>query len=73
MLTCEASEFQGSQNIVNKLAGFGAMRHNIKTVEAQPTRDGVLVVVTGTIQLEGQENALIFSEIFQLYSNGSSL
>ncbi|XP_039041070.1 nuclear transport factor 2A-like [Hibiscus syriacus] len=60
---------QGSQNIVAKLTGlpFQQCKHNITTVDCQPSgAGGVLVFVSGTLQLAGEQHALKFSQMFHL-------
>ncbi|KAG8503585.1 hypothetical protein CXB51_001579 [Gossypium anomalum] len=65
MLTFEGQKIQGSQSIVAKLTSlpFQQCKHNITTVDCQPSgAGGVLVFVSGTLQLAGEQHALKFSQ-----------
>ncbi|KAE8698976.1 Nuclear transport factor 2 [Hibiscus syriacus] len=69
MLTFEGQKIQGSQSIVAKLTSlpFQQCKHNITTVDCQPSgAGGVLVFVSGTLQLSGEQHALKFSQMFHL-------
>ncbi|MBA0849577.1 hypothetical protein Goshw_017640 [Gossypium schwendimanii] len=66
MLTFEGQKIQGSQSIVAKLTSlpFQQCKHNITTVDCQPSgAGGVLVFVSGTLQLAGEQHALKFSQV----------
>lgn len=67
MLTFEGQKIQGSQNIVAKLTSlpFSQCKHNITTVDCQPSGPaaGMLVFVSGTLQLAGEQHALKFSQV----------
>ncbi|CAF2045281.1 unnamed protein product [Brassica rapa] len=73
MLTFEGQKIQGSQNIVAKLTSlpFQQCKHNITTVDCQPSGPaaGMLVFVSGNLQLAGEQHALKFSQMFHLVSN----
>ncbi|XP_010478053.1 PREDICTED: nuclear transport factor 2-like [Camelina sativa] len=73
MLTFEGQKIQGSQNIVAKLTSlpFNQCKHNITTVDCQPSgpAGGMLVFVSGNLQLAGEQHALKFSQMFHLISN----
>ncbi|KAL0814567.1 hypothetical protein Bca101_071010 [Brassica carinata] len=66
MLTFEGQKIQGSQNIVAKLTSlpFQQCKHNITTVDCQPSgpAGGMLVFVSGNLQLAGEQHALKFSQ-----------
>ncbi|KAL3680868.1 hypothetical protein R1sor_023824 [Riccia sorocarpa] len=70
MLTFEGEKIQGAQNISAKLNGlpFQQCKHNISTVDCQPSSPtgGVLVFVSGNLQLPGEEHVLKFSQMFHL-------
>ncbi|KAF6148459.1 hypothetical protein GIB67_038814 [Kingdonia uniflora] len=70
MLSFEGEKIQGSQNIVTKLAGlpFQQCKHNITTVDCQPSGPvgGMLVFVSGNLQLAGEQHVLKFSQMFHL-------
>ncbi|GFS31078.1 nuclear transport factor 2B [Actinidia rufa] len=66
MLTFEGQPFQGAQNIAAKLASlpFQQCQHAITTVDCQPSgpAGGMLVFVSGNLQLAGEQHALKFSQ-----------
>ncbi|KAE9603039.1 hypothetical protein Lal_00012761 [Lupinus albus] len=70
MLTFEGDKIQGAQAIVTKLTSlpFQHCHHAISTVDSQPSgvNSGMLVFVSGTLQLAGEQNALKFSQMFHL-------
>ncbi|KAI5651090.1 hypothetical protein M9H77_37095 [Catharanthus roseus] len=70
MLTFEGQKVQGAQNIVAKLTGlsFQQCKHQISTVDCQPSgpAGGMLVFVSGTLQLPGESHVLKFSQMFHL-------
>ncbi|XVF85294.1 hypothetical protein PTKIN_Ptkin17bG0106100 [Pterospermum kingtungense] len=69
MLTFEGQKILGHQNILAKLAGlpFQQCLHNISTVDCQPSGGGgMLVFVSGNLQLAGEQHALKFSQLFHL-------
>lgn len=72
MLTFEGQKIQGSQNIVAKLTSlpFQQCQHSITTVDCQPSgpAGGMLVFVSGNLQLAGEQHALKFSQVFTYYS-----
>ncbi|PRP74086.1 nuclear transport factor 2 [Planoprotostelium fungivorum] len=75
MLTFEDGKFQGADAIVNKLTSlsFQQVRHEVTTLEAQPTTGGgVLILVCGQLVVDGESNALKFSQVFNLLpANGN--
>lgn len=70
MLTFEGQHIQGSQSIVAKLTGlpFQQCKHTISTVDCQPSgpAGGVIVFVSGNLQLAGEQHALKFSQVYLL-------
>ncbi|KAK2438058.1 Nuclear transport factor 2A [Trifolium repens] len=70
MLTFEGQKIQGSPNIVAKLTSlpFQQCHHSITTVDCQPSgvNAGMLVFVSGNLQLAGEQHALKFSQMFHL-------
>ncbi|KAF9607524.1 hypothetical protein IFM89_036886 [Coptis chinensis] len=66
MLSFEGQKIQGSQNIVAKLISlpFQQCQHSITTVDCQPSgpAGGMLVFVSGNLQLAGEQHALKFSQ-----------
>jgi Nuclear transport factor 2 (NTF2) domain len=67
MLTFEGSKTQGAQAIAAKLASlpFEQCVHAISTVDCQPSgpQGGVLVFVSGQLQLAGETHPLKFSQV----------
>uniref|UniRef100_A0A9I9DG20 NTF2 domain-containing protein n=2 Tax=Cucumis melo TaxID=3656 RepID=A0A9I9DG20_CUCME len=70
MLTFEGQKIQGSTNIVAKLTSlpFQQCKHNVSTIDCQPSgpSGGMLVFVSGNLQLVGEQHALKFSQMFHL-------
>ncbi|KAL6514392.1 Nuclear transport factor 2B [Orobanche minor] len=70
MLTFEGQKFMGSQNVVSKLTSlpFQQCKHNVTTVDYQPSGaiGGMLVFVSGNLQVAGEQHALKFSQMFHL-------
>mmetsp|Transcript_18237 Transcript_18237/g.29968 ORF Transcript_18237/g.29968 Transcript_18237/m.29968 type:complete len:94 (-) Transcript_18237:324-605(-) len=73
MLTFEGQQFQGAQAILQKLTGlpFAKVQHQVITIDSQPSPaqnspTGVLVFVSGTLLVEGSEQPLKFSQVFNL-------
>nr|GEU56871.1 nuclear transport factor 2B [Tanacetum cinerariifolium] len=76
MLTFEGQNIQGAANIVAKLTSlpFQQCKHTITTVDCQPSGSsgGVLVFVSGNLQLAGEQHALKFSQMFHLWPTPQS-
>ena len=69
MLTFVDSQVQGAEAIVKHLVEgvkFGSIQHNVLSLDAQPTAQGILVFVTGHVKVDGGANPLYFSEVFNL-------
>ncbi|KAJ3675781.1 hypothetical protein LUZ60_004823 [Juncus effusus] len=70
MLTFEGAKVQGAANIAAKIGSlpFGQTAHQISTVDCQPSgpQGGMLVFVSGTIQIAGESHTLKFSQMFHL-------
>eukprot|EP00897_Mesotaenium_endlicherianum_P006141 jgi/Mesen1/5555/ME000280S04670 len=70
MLTFEGEKFQGVQAIQTKISGlpFQQCKHHISTVDCQPSgpTGGMVVFVSGNLQLVDQEHQLRFSQMFHL-------
>ena len=71
MLTFEGNQVLGSQAIIAKLKAVGPVKHNVQSIDVQPSNstDSMLIFVSGTMQIGG-DNPLHFSEFFHLVSNG---
>ena len=61
----------GAENIMGKLRGVGAVKHEIKGMDVQPStsNNAIIIFVTGSINIGG-DNPLHFCEMFQLVSTG---
>ena len=70
MLTFEGQKVAGSQNMVAKLTSLALQqcKHHISTVDSQPSTPagGILVFVSGNMQLLGEDHPLKFSQMFHL-------
>ncbi|KAJ0988821.1 hypothetical protein J5N97_007177 [Dioscorea zingiberensis] len=76
MLTFEGTKTQGAAAIVAKLAGlpFQQCHHAVSTIDCQPSgpAGGILVFVSGQLQLAGEQHALKFSQMFHLMPHQGS-
>lgn len=76
MLTFETSQVQGTKDIVEKLAGlpFAKVAHRISTLDAQPAspQGDILVMVTGELMIDDEQNAQRYSQVFHLIPDGNS-
>ncbi|WZZ11278.1 hypothetical protein YC2023_097199 [Brassica napus] len=73
LLTFEGQKIYGVEDIFNKLKQlpFDQCRHLISTVDSQPSSmaggcGGILVFVSGSIQLHGEDHPLRFSQVLTL-------
>uniref|UniRef100_A0A1J3JL53 NTF2-related export protein n=1 Tax=Noccaea caerulescens TaxID=107243 RepID=A0A1J3JL53_NOCCA len=73
LLTFEGQKIYGVEDISNKLKQlpFDQCRHLISTVDSQPSSmasgcGGILVFVSGSLQLHGEDHPLGFSQAFHL-------
>eukprot|EP00271_Cylindrocystis_brebissonii_P008930 TRINITY_DN23465_c0_g1_i1.p1 TRINITY_DN23465_c0_g1~~TRINITY_DN23465_c0_g1_i1.p1 ORF type:complete len:123 (+),score=24.10 TRINITY_DN23465_c0_g1_i1:241-609(+) len=77
MLSFEGEKFMGAQNIQAKITGlpFQQCKHVIGTVDCQLSgpANGMLVFVSGKIQLADQEQPLPFSQMFHLLPGQGNL
>ncbi|KAK9681618.1 hypothetical protein RND81_10G015500 [Saponaria officinalis] len=67
LLSFEGQQFQGVDEISTKINGlpFDQCRHLISTIDSQPSAitGGILVFVSGSLQLAGEEHPLRFSQV----------
>ena len=71
MLSFEGEQFQGQQNIFNKLTSLTNVAHTITTLDCQPTTDnGILCFVCGKLTIDGG-NEMMYTETFHLRQGGS--
>jgi len=70
MMTFEAQQFIGAQNIAAKLAElpFKKVQHQVVNCDCQPNpqNGGVIVFVTGKLLIDENQNPLMFAQIFHL-------
>ncbi|XP_042504614.1 nuclear transport factor 2B-like [Macadamia integrifolia] len=70
MLSFEGQKIQGVEEIARKLTQlpFDHCLHTISTIDSQPSSlpGGIIVFVSGNLQLQGEEHHLRFSQMFHL-------
>lgn len=76
MLTFESAQLQGATAIIEKLTSlpFQKVAHRISTLDAQPASENgdVLVMVTGELLIDEEQNSQRYSQVFHLIpENGS--
>lgn len=76
MLTFETSQVQGAKDIIEKLTSlpFQKVAHRITTLDAQPasTNGDVIVMVTGELLIDEEQNPQRYSQVFHLIPDGGS-
>ncbi|KAJ6021309.1 hypothetical protein N7540_006813 [Penicillium herquei] len=75
MLTFETTSCMGAGNIVEKLTElpFQKVRHQIATLDAQPTHgDGVVVLVTGALIVDEEQRPMNYTQCFKLMPDQGS-
>ncbi|KAF5095392.1 hypothetical protein D0Z00_003172 [Geotrichum galactomycetum] len=77
MLTFETSQVQGAKDIVEKLVSlpFQKVGHRITTLDAQPaspTGGDIIVMVTGELLVDEEQNAQRYSQVFHLVPEENS-
>ncbi|ORZ12866.1 putative nuclear transport factor NTF-2 [Absidia repens] len=76
MLTFEGQQFRGVGSITEKLVNlpFQKVMHRISTIDAQPSVfDGsILVIVSGQLSVDEEQNPQLFSQNFLLLPEGGS-
>jgi hypothetical protein len=70
-LTFEGQQLSGAEAIMGKLRSVGPVKHDIKSMDVQPSSssNAIVIFVTGGIKIGG-DNPLHFCEMFQLVSTG---
>ncbi|KAE8341025.1 hypothetical protein BDV24DRAFT_57223 [Aspergillus arachidicola] len=75
MLTFETSSIQGVAAINEKLTSlpFQKVVHKVGTLDAQPSNEagGILVMVTGALLVDEQQNPMNYTQTFQLMPDGA--
>ena len=74
MMTFEGNQVMGAEAIINKFKEIGQTKHDIKTIDVQPStsNNAICIFVTGAVKIGGDQNPLHFCEFFQLVSNGGN-
>jgi hypothetical protein len=75
MLTFESSASLGVGSIVEKLVSlpFQKVKHEVGTMDAQPSvNGGVLVLVTGQLLVDEEQRPMNYTQTFQLMPEGGS-
>ncbi|GMM29868.1 Ran GTPase-binding protein [Martiniozyma asiatica (nom. inval.)] len=76
MLTFESSQMQGAAAIIEKLTSlpFAKVAHRISTLDAQPASENgdVLVMVTGELLIDEEQNPQRYSQVFHLIPEAGS-
>ncbi|PYH41391.1 nuclear transport factor 2 family protein [Aspergillus saccharolyticus JOP 1030-1] len=75
MLTFETSSVQGVGSIVEKLTSlpFQKVVHRVSTLDAQPSSNegSILVMVTGALLVDEEQNPMNYTQSFNLCPDGS--
>ncbi|KAL4896960.1 hypothetical protein BDV59DRAFT_82246 [Aspergillus ambiguus] len=75
MLTFETTSVQGTAGIIEKLTTlpFQKVQHQVGTLDAQPsnTEGGILVMVTGALLVDEEQNPMKYTQTFQLLPDGA--
>ncbi|BFZ58728.1 Nuclear transport factor 2 [Savitreella phatthalungensis] len=77
MLTFEGNQLQGVHKIVEKLQSlpFQKVQHRISTLDAHPSSvsgDAVLVMVTGELVVDEEQQTMRYSQVFNLLQDGGN-
>ncbi|KAJ3092456.1 Nuclear transport factor 2 [Quaeritorhiza haematococci] len=77
MLSFEGQHTQGVEAIIQKLVGlpFQRVQHRVATIDAQPANPqlgSIMVMVTGQLLVDEEQNPQHFSQTFQLVPEGPS-
>lgn len=71
MLTFEGEQFLGQQQIYDKLTGIGSLKHDISSLDCQPSaNEGIICFVAGQLTIDDGP-AMMFTEVFHLQKGGS--
>ncbi|KAF7715668.1 Nuclear transport factor 2 [Penicillium ucsense] len=68
MLTFETSSVMGTEQIVEKLNGlpFQKVRHQLATLDAQPSGENIIVLVTGALLVDDEQKPMNYTQLFTL-------
>ncbi|KAI6692198.1 hypothetical protein NL676_019908 [Syzygium grande] len=70
VLTFDGQEIKGKEAILAKLTSlpFQQCQHHIGTINCLPSGGAVFVLVTGNVQLDGNQDTLDFSQNSKIHS-----
>ncbi|CRG86061.1 Nuclear transport factor 2 [Talaromyces islandicus] len=75
MLTFETAAKLGTAAIIEKLTElpFQKVQHRVATLDAQPSNEqgGILVLVTGALLVDEEQNPMNYTQTFQLLPDGA--
>ncbi|MCJ1464623.1 Nuclear transport factor 2 [Pseudocyphellaria aurata] len=75
MLTFETAAVRGVSDIIEKLGSlpFKQVKHQLATLDAQPSNDsgGILVMVTGALLVDEEQRPMNYTQAFQLLPDGA--
>ncbi|QLI67985.1 Nuclear transport factor 2 [Metarhizium brunneum] len=75
MLTFESASSLGANSIVEKLAGlpFQKVKHQVSTLDAQPSNSdgGIIILVTGQLLVDEEQRPMNYTQSFQLSRDAS--
>jgi hypothetical protein len=76
MLTFESASVLGAGAIVEKLSGlpFEKVKHQVSTLDAQPTMNegGIFILVTGQLLVDEEQRPMNYTQSFQLVKDSTS-
>ncbi|KAL0934202.1 nuclear transport factor 2 [Colletotrichum truncatum] len=75
MLTFESASVMGVNSIVEKLSSlpFEKVKHQVSTLDAQPTLEGggIIILVTGQLLVDEEQRPMNYTQAFQLLRDPS--
>ncbi|KAF3387666.1 Nuclear transport factor 2 [Penicillium rolfsii] len=73
MLTFENSPVQGTAGITEKLTSlpFQKVRHQLATLDAQPSGQNIIVLVTGALLVDDEQKPMNYTQLFTLNPDGN--
>ncbi|EPS29771.1 Nuclear transport factor 2 [Penicillium oxalicum] len=68
MLTFETASVMGAEQITEKLTSlpFQQVRHQLATLDAQPSGDSIIVLVTGALLVDEEQKPMNYTQLFTL-------
>ncbi|KAF4781343.1 nuclear transport factor 2 [Colletotrichum scovillei] len=75
MLTFESASSLGVNSIVEKLTSlpFEKVKHQVSTLDAQPTTDnGIIILVTGQLLVDEEQRPMNYTQAFQLLHDAAT-